>query len=640
MAQAGEQLKVSELDFETIKQNIIDYFKNGESELTDWDFESSNINNLIDVLSYNTHYNAVTAHMAVNESFIDSAQIRSSIVSSAKLLGYVPRSYSAPIAILDGKFQTEENSPVEYVIPKGSVFSSQFNDASFNFVVLDDIIRLEKVAEGGDYYYQTTEDSPIIIKEGNLVSRTFAVDASDDGTRYEIIDEDIDLSTLIVRVYPTTNKSEGSAVVFNRYSNIGSVNEESTIYFIFENSFGRYEIYFGNGIFGKNLSAGQVVEIEYLTTQGNAANGLNSGFSVNQINDANNPIGKPVSLSIRDNGRVFGGSVKESNNELKINATNSFTTQNRAVTADDYRSLILSKFGYIQSASVWGGEDNVPPQYGKIFIALDTFSDNQQYENLSDLNKKEILDYLGTKKILSIQPEIVDAKYINIVLDVLFKYDTNITSLVTNEMQAVVERDVLIPYNNNVLNKFDTIFRHSQFVGAVDNASRAILNTHVRVFVQQTIDIPNDNSQNVFNIEFGVPLTVDDGSVLVQTTTDIPWTENGDRVFLGDEAKPNSTRERNIFLYKLGDQNSISKIRDVGELNLETGVLKLRSIFADLPVKLKILVHPDSNDVVGTRNFLLRIDEASTRIIANPDEIARGGATQSIDYKAFPRERN
>lgn len=640
MAQAGEQLKVSELDFETIKQNIIDYFKGGETELTDWDFESSNINNLIDVLAYNTHYNAVTAHMAVNESFIDSAQLRSSIVSSAKLLGYTPRSYSAPIAILDGKFQAEETSQEEYVIPKGSVFSSNLNGDSFNFVVLDDIIRLKKVADSGSYYYETTEDSPIIAREGSLTSRTFAVNASDQGSRYEIIDEDIDLSTLIVRVYPTSNKSEGSAIVFNQYSNIGDVNENSTIYFVNENSFGRYEIYFGNGIFGKNLTAGQIVEIEYLTTQGTAANGLNSPFSVNQINDPNNPIGKEVSLSIRDNARVFGGSVKESNNELKINATNSFTTQNRAVTADDYRSLILSKFGYIQSASVWGGEDNVPPQYGKIFIALDTFSDSGEYEKLTDLNKREILDYLGTKKILSLQPEIVDAKYINIVLDVLFKYDTNITSLVTNEMQAEVENKVLIPYNNNVLNKFDTIFRHSQFVGAVDNSSRAILNTHVRVYIQQTIDIPDDNSQNVFNIEFGVPLTVDDGSVLVQTTTDVPWTENGERVFLGDEIKLNSSRERNIFLYKLGEQNAITKIRDVGEINLETGILKLRSIFSDVPVKLKILVHPESNDVVGTRSFLLRIDEASTRVLANPDEIARGGVTQSIDYQAFPRERS
>ena len=640
MSQAGEQLKVSELDFETIKQNIIDYFKSGESELTDWDFESSNINNLIDVLAYNTHYNAVTAHMAVNESFIDSAQLRSSIVSSAKLLGYVPRSYSSPIAILDGKFQADENDQDEYVIPKGSVFSSTLNGDSFNFVVLDDIIRLKKIAEAGSYYYETTEDSPIIAREGSLTSRTFAVDASDDGARYEIIDEDIDLSTLIVRVYPTANKSEGSAVVFNRYSNIGSVNEDSTIYFIFENSFGRYEIYFGNGIFGKNLTAGQIVEIEYLTTQGDAANGLNSAFSLNQINDPNNPIGKEVSLTIKDNARVFGGSVKEANNELKINATNSFTTQNRAVTADDYRSLILSKFGYIQSASVWGGEDNVPPEYGKIFVALDTFSDSGEYEKLTDLNKKEILDYLSSKKILSLQPQIVDAKYINIVLDVLFKYDTNITSLVTNEMQAEVEKNVLIPYNNNILNKFDTIFRHSQFVGAVDNSSRAILNTHVRVYVQQTIEVPDDNSQNVFNIEFGVPLTVDDGTVLVQTSTDIPWTENGERVYLADEPKLNSSRERNIYLYKISNGNTINKIRDVGEINLETGVLKLRSIFSDVPIKLKILVHPESNDVVGTRNFLLRIDETATRILANPDEISRGGATQSIDYQAFPRERN
>ena len=496
-----------------------------------------------------------------------------------------------------------------------------------------------KTTEGGNYYYETTEESPIIVREGSLVQRTFSADASDDGARYEIIDENVDLSTLTVRVYPTSNKSEGSATVFNRYSNIGEVNETSTLYFVSENSFGRYEIYFGNGIFGKKLTSGQVIELEYLTTRGSLANGLNSSFTITSINDPDNPIISDTSLTIRDGGRVFGGSNKESNNELKINAINSFATQNRAVTADDYRSLIVSKFGYIQSASVWGGEDNIPPEFGTIFIALDQFTEGSEYQKLSDSNKAEILDYLQGKKILALQPKIVDAKYINIVLDVLFKYDTNVTSLVTNEMQAAIENNVLLPYNNDFLNKFDTIFRHSQFVGAVDNYSRAVLNTHVRVFIQQSVDVPDDSSQTVFTLEFGVPLTVDDGKVLVQVASDKPWTENGERVYLADTMDPNSSRERLLYLYKIGERNEQQKIRNVGSVNLETGVMKLRSIFADNPVKLKILVHPLSNDVVGNRNYLLRIDESATRVLASPDEIARGGATRSIDYNAFPRER-
>jgi hypothetical protein len=641
MLQSGEQLKVSELDFEAIKENIIDYFKSSGSEFTDWDFESSNLNNLIDVLAYNTHYNAVTAHMAVNESFIDSAQLRSSIVSAAKLLGYVPRSYSAPIAILDGVFEVEPAAPEEYVIPKGSIFSTQYEGSSYSFVVLDDIIRLVKTSNGGNFYYETTEDSPIIVREGSLVTRTFSVDASDDGARYEIIDENVDINTLSVRVYPTTNKSEGSAVVFNRYINIGEVNKDSSVYFVSENSFGRYEIYFGNGIFGKKLTSGQTIELEYLTTRGQEANGLNSSFIISSINDNSNPIIREASLGLnqQNGGKVFGGSNKESNNELKINAINSFATQNRAVTADDYRSLIVSKFGYIQSASVWGGEDNIPPEYGKIFIALDQFTDGDEYQKLSDSNKAEILDYLQSKKILALQPKIVDAKYINIVLDVLFKYDTNVTSLVTNEMQSAIENSVIIPYNNNFLNKFDTIFRHSQFVGAVDNYSRAVLNTHVRVYIQQSIDIPDDSSQTSFTLEFGVPLTTDDNKVLVDVTSNKAWTENGEKLFLADEVNPDSSRERLLYIFKILPDNTTQKIRNVGNINLETGIMKLRSIFSDEPIKLKILVHPLSNDVVGNRNFLLRIDKSSSRVIANPDEIARGGATRAIDYNAFPRER-
>ena len=641
MARKGEQIQVSELDFETIKENLITYFKSsGDGEFTDWDFESSNLNNLMDVLAYNTHYNAVTAHMAVNESFIDSAQLRANIVSAAKLLGYTPRSFSSSLAILDGKFRCDINAPETYVLPKGTTCSAQLENISFPFTVVDDIITLRKIEENGSFFYITSLENPIVLHEGKLFRRQFPVDASRDDQRYEIIDNDIDLNTLIVRVYPSSNRTKGTAEVYNRYDNIGNVDGNTNIYFIYENSFGLYEISFGNGVFGKQLKAKQVLEIEYLVTSGVEANGLNREFKLATIPDESNPILSTVSLQLRNSGKVFGGSNKESNNELKINAINNFSTQNRAVTADDYKNLILSKFGYIQSASVWGGEDNVPPVYGKVFIALDTYSENNvnYIEPLSALNKAEILDYLKTKKILALQPEIVDAKYINLVLDILFKYDTNITSLAANEMQKEVRDNVLTPFNNEVLNKFDTVFRHSQFVGEVDNYSRAILNTHVRVYVQQTIFIPDDASRTQFDIDFGVQLDVDDDELLVQVDSDFAWKENEERIFIEDEANPLNNRVRDLYLYKLVGPAK-QRLRQVGSANIDTGLMTLNSIFADNPVNLRITVHPRSNDIVGKTNYLLRINESDTQITVSPDEIAKGGSSRAVEYSAFPKER-
>lgn len=625
MIKTGQQLKVSELDFETIKQNLITYFKNSETGFTDWDFEGSNLNNIIDLLAYNTHYNAMLAHMAVNESFIDSAQLRSSVVSAAKLLGYIPRSFSAAKATCDvSAVAANSATATSFVIPRGTVLSTTYDSAQYQFTILDEACVLYRDGEN----YTSRPTNPLIAYQGRLVSTSYQANVHDDGFRYEIADTNIDISTLRVIVYSDSNRSAGSAVVFRKYIDVGDVDAESSVYFINENTFGRYEISFGNGIFGKKLSSGNVIDVEYLVTDGSAANRINTPLIFTSL------VNCVSAVAISQNGqRVSGGGDKESLDTLKQNALNSFTTQNRAVTADDYRNLIISQFSNIKSVSVWGGEDNDPPVYGKVFICANEYS-NENAMRLSDPVKNDIMQFLKSKKVLAIIPEIVDASYCNIVLDILIKYNPNISQFSSTVLQNKVVDDVMVNYNENILNQFDSIFRHSQFIKILDSYSNSFLNSLVRVYLSQTIRVTQ--IQNSFSIDFGAPLHPDDGKVIISVYSQTPLIENGEIVYIADEQ--NGLTKRNVYLYNIKDGQQ-QRLRDVGVIDCETGKMTISGLYPDENVSLTFIVNPSSNDVVGKRNLLLNIDIANSTVNIYPDEIARGGRSRTVDYVTFPKDR-
>jgi len=641
MPLTGEQLNTTELDYETIKENLVDHFKSAGGDFTDWNFEGSNLNQIVSLLAYNTHYNAMLSHMAVNESFIDSAQLRSSVVSMSKLLGYVPRSYSASVALLDVVFNADNGStslPTEILLPRGTRFSTTYDDVAYSFVTLEEnnvLYKSEITLNPPVYEYRNATDAPLTLYQGRLVSETFVANAIDTTTRYQIDDEDIDISTLKVLVYPTANQTSGSGEVYRRYTDI-TVSADSAVYFIQENSFGKYEISFGNDIFGKALSAGNVISVEYLVTKGSLPNGARSPFTLVSTLDE---IDTTKTITYYNGSHITGGSDKESVPRLKENATNSFITQNRAVTADDYRSIITSHFQYVQSVSVWGGEDHVPPQYGKAFISIKPHS-TYEGSNLSPLDKVKVTDYLRSKKVLSIFPEVIDPEYVNIVLDVLFKYDSNITTRSASDLQTLVKDNVLASYNNNVLNAFDTIFRHSQFVATVDNYTRSIINSLVRVYIKQTVTLPSSGARNNITVKFSVPLDLDDDVSIVETTTSSVWTENGQPVFLADEIDlSNGADVRNLYTYTLNG-NARVRLRNVGKMYLSTGTIVFNtSVYTDNDITLTILALPKSYDVVGKRNVLLRIDTDQSTVRAYPDEIAAGGSSRTVDYETFPRER-
>ena len=632
MAISGEQIKVTDLDFQTIKGNLIEFFKNSDNDFSDWDFEGSNLNTIVDLLAYNTHYNAMLAHMTVNESFIDSAQLRSSVVSAAKLLGYVPRSFSASQAVLEGKFLANQASPDTTILERGTAFSTTVDNKDYQYVVLDNTIELVK---DGDYYV-TTPDNLIVANEGRIVKTTFVANGSDDSQRYQIDDENIDISTLKVRVFPTVSKTQGSSILYQRYGRGLNVNQDSSIYFINENSFERYELTFGNGVYGRKLNSGNVIELEYLVTTGSEPNGSNTPFKMNTINS---DIASVEYVKLSSGNRVSGGSEKETINRLKQNATNSFITQNRAVTSDDYKNLIGSNFQYAQSISVWGGEDNNPPIYGKTFICVKPYS-SYQSAYLTPADKSSVLDFVKGKKVLSIIPEIVDPEYINIVLDVLFKYDSNLLSRSVGELQNEIRNEIITSYNENILNTFDTVFRHSQFSRSVDEYDRAILNSLVRVFVKQSFVIPGAGFIGDKLVNFGVPLTTDDDKAIIEISSDVAWTENETKVFLSTESTdlPNI---RNVYTYTLKDGTTRTRLRDVGEMNLEEGTMTLNNtVYADADTTINVTVIPKSNDIVGKRNVLLSIDNNTSIVRGSVDEIVSGGSSRAVEYNAFDRDRS
>jgi len=655
MANLQKRLDVTELDFDAIKSNLITYFKNTEP-FKDYDYTGSGLNQLLDVLSYNTHYNAMLAHTAVNESFIDTAQLRSSVISNAKLLGYIPRSKSSPTVNVGIQFikKANTNNPLTHIdLKKGSLFKTSYGDDSYVYTTLDDH-RLEYNPDTNRYFKNN-----ITLREGSIRTNKFPITNSFDKTVYSIEDDNIDISTLIVRVYDQKNSD-----VFEVYRNFTSLeltNEsflaDAPLYFLKENAYGKYEIYFSNNdVFGKKPPNLGVVEIEYLTTTGSLSNGASTFTYVDtppEYTDGSLVTTVPIVDSFGNTvpGKAFGGNERESIDSIRLNAPAAFVAQNRAVTANDYKSLIYSNFPIAKSIAVWGGESNIPVQYGNVFISIQPQTQNSNGEQngltLTSDEKQSVLTFLDSKKILSITPVLVDPQRVTLVLDVLFKYNSNLGLLSTNQLQNKVFT-IISEFNRDYLESFEKVFRHSNLLRSIDTCDASILNSLVRVFVSKIFKVEAEQVDTVparINLDFGTPLAVIDNKTIAYSDS---WLLRGNKVYLGDEAS-NVEGIRNVFRYTL-ESGQISKFKDnngnevppIGTIDLEKGILDIEGLKGDDGQELltfNIDLIPSSNDISPKRNQLLSIDVNRLSIIGEVDTIAIGGSSRTIDYQPFSRER-
>ena len=620
MPLSRQTLNVTELDFDTIKQNLKNYFTTTDSPFKDFNYTGSGLNQLLDVLAYNTHYNAMLAHLALNETFIDSAQLRSSVVSNAKLVGYIPRSKASSVASLTVSFVGDGRAYI--TLPRGSAFKTSLDSKTYVFVTLDELI-INKVA--GQNLYTKTID----VNQGSIETKRFQVNNVSEKLTYQIDDENIDFSTLIVRVY--NSDSQLTPDIYTPFTevNIGSINGTSQIYLFNENIYGKYQIEFGNNIFGKRPNNLSIIEVEYLTTTGINSNGATSFVYISAL-----PTGTSSILTIATVSAATGGNSKEDIDSIRFNAPNSFVSQNRAVTADDYETIITAKFPSTQSIAVWGGEDNDPPQYGKAFICLKP----KDALFLTATQKAQILEIVKFKKVLSITPEFVDPEYINLSLDVLFKYNNTKTNFSKGELEGKIYTAVE-EFGIAYLESFDGVFRHSALLKTIDSYSPAILNSLVRVYVSKSFVVDPQNVSTTI-IDYGTPLTInDDGHIIISSSS---FNIKGLQSFYGCAAIVGDAVYHRVYTYYLGVDGARVEINsEAGRINLLTGKVELAELFIDggdiLTITLNML--PASNDIAPKKNQLIRIDMDQVSVSGEVDSIAIGGSSRTIDYNTFKRDR-
>jgi hypothetical protein len=481
-----ERLTVTELDFDRIKTNLKNFLR-AQSEFTDYDFEGSSLNVLLDVLAYNTHYNAYYLNMVANEAFLDTALLRESVVSHGKTLGYTPKSVTSAKAIIDLTVETSSAVSGTLTLPRGYVFRSNLIDnRSYAFVTLEDTTVTKS---GTQFVFENLE-----IYEGRLVNFNFNFSELDNPKQFFTIeDENVDTNTITVTVRP--NSSNTDTIVFNRATDILDVTADSEVYFLQETLNRKFQIYFGNDVVGKKLENGSVVEVTYLVSSGVEPNGAN-GFTPTQS------IGGFGTFAVDVINVASGAADRESVDSIKFSAISQFATQNRLVTFKDYETFILSNFPNIDSISVWGGQDNDPPVYGKVFISL------KPKENffLSETEKQKIInDIIAPKSIVSVSAEIIDPEFLFIILQNQVAYDPKRLSISEEEFKSQI-RSTILTFRDTFLNKFESRFVQSKLEQAIDRTNiRAIIGTNVTVKLQKRFT-PILNEFRSYEIDFSVPL--------------------------------------------------------------------------------------------------------------------------------------
>jgi len=482
----ANRLRVTELDFDQIKNNLKTFLKQ-QTKFQDYDFEGAGLNILLDVLAYNTHYNAYYLNMVANESFLDTAILRDSVVSHAKMLNYIPYSYTAPIATINITIDSGTTTPEEVTIPKGYIFlSNPIDGTSYGFVTLN---QYTATKSGTSFFFENVE-----IYEGQLVTFNYTYTEIDNPKGIFIInDTNIDTESISITVQP--NSANTASSIYSKVDDVLDITSDSEVFFLQEGRNGNYEVYFGDGVVGKKLSDGSIVSIQYLITKGDVADGADAFIGTNNI-------GTYSTFTIDVVDVAAGGSINESVDSIKFSAAAQYATQNRLVTVKDYESYIKSKYPSVDSLSVWGGEDNIPKVFGKVYIAL---KPKTNYF-ISETEKQRIIDdIISPKAIVSVQAEIRDPQFLYILLENVVQYNTKKTALDEQTIKNNIKQAILL-YKTTNLDKFNSTFIQSKLQEIIDATNgNSIVGSEVSVRVQKRFE-PKLNESASYTVEYNVPL--------------------------------------------------------------------------------------------------------------------------------------
>jgi len=614
---ASNKLTVSEFDFDNVKANLKTFLQS-QSEFQDYDFEGSGFAVLLDLLAYNTHYLGFNANMLANEMYLDSADIRKNIVSLAKMLGYTPTSPKTPTANLSIRVNNVTAGTASLTLDKGTVFTTSVDGTSYEFVT-NQSYTIQPTA--GVYNF-----SNVNIFEGTLVTFKYTVDTSDADQRFIIPNANADTTTLKVTIQNSV--SDTTTNVYSLASGYSELNGTSKVYFLQESEDNKFEVYFGDGIIGQNLSEGNIVILEYIVTNRTEANGASIFTLSGDIDGFSN-----VAITTVSNAQ--GGADAQSKESIRYNAPLQYARQDRAVTTTDYETLVKQLYPNAQSVSAWGGEDDETPVYGAIKIAIKAASGS----TLTNTTKQSIITQLKKFNVASVRPEIVDPETTSILLTSTIRFNENSTSKTADTLKSNIIT-ALTNYNNNTLNQFDGIFRYSKVTGLIDDTDASILSNITTLRMRKTLT-PQLNTSARYNIYFrnGIynphPEHKSAQGGVISTSGFKISGDAEDRVyFLDDDGLGNIRR-----YYLTGSTRNYVN-NNQGTVNYSTGeivvsslsISSLENIRGATTSVIEITTQPESNDIIPVRDQILNIDIANSTITVEADTFVGGSADAGVGY--------
>jgi len=584
---ATNKINISELDFDNIKSNLKEYLQ-GQDQFTDYDFDGSAINVLLDILAYNTHYNAMYTNLAINEMFLDSASKRDSVVSIANNYGYLPTSRTCATANIGMTVAIGNSTSNTLSIAKSTPFTSTVNGVDYNFYTMNENVG---ISNGVNFVFSTFP-----IYEGTPVTEKFTI-----FTDTVIVLQNLNIDTNTIKVTVQDVASSFTSSTYSHSEKIIGLVPTSKVYFIKEIEGGKYQIYFGKDNLGEEPAVGSVVTIEYMVTNGSNGNGI-ALFTYAGSNLPNTPV--VTVSSIASNGRDA-----ETTDEIKYNVSHKYRTQDRAVTASDYIDIIQTAYPNIDSINCWGGESMSPPIYGKIYISIKP----QTSLFLTSSEKNYITEsIIAPKSMLGISPVLLDPVYTTVDLDTTVYYNPNLTNKSSTQIVELV-RQSIVNYNDTVLQKFDGVLRYSRLIRTIDDADNSIINNITTIKLRRIVDV-------VFNTSIKYTVSISNqiassGVPEEAVMTNAFYVDATDTKYYIDDDAVGNLR---LFYYNPQNYSKVFTNLKIGTVNYLTGLIVVNNLFVTGVAEsdLQFIIKPQSNDIISKHNEIVDINSTYLTIVA------------------------
>ncbi len=594
--------QLANLEFAEIKTALKDYMR-AQSDFTDYDFEGSALSQILDVMAYNTYYTAFNTNMVVNELFLDSSTLRDNVVSLAKQIGYKPQSATAPNATVDltATYSGGGTAPDTFVLQKGTGFVTNFDDVLYQYVTIDD--QEVPVVNGVATW------SGLTLYEGTLLNQSFTINTTLQNQRFVLNNNNLDVSSIRVKVFPSINQT--SFKTYASADNILNLDGTSEVFFVEEIEDENFELFFGDGVFGKKLENGNVVEVSYLTTTAGKSNGAKTFTFSGIIFEKGNSTAIPYTTSHTTVSASSGGASAESISSIKTSAPKAYASQDRAVTSADYQSIIKKIYPAVADIITFGGEEDNPPEFGKVKVAIKP----QNAIALSSFTKSDIAKKLKDYTVASVTPVVIDPSILYIELDSTVSYKSSKTTLTKAELQtkaiAAVEGYIALSETE----KFNGKFRHSKFASVIDNADISFTSNVTNVTLRKDF-YPTLNSTFYYELCYLNQFKDSCDASVLKSTGFVVSEYPSFTVYLEDDTKGK------IDLYRLNPLTGekIYLVKGVGDINYTKGEIQLYNLtiikgsFTDNKIELR--VEPASRDVDAVREVYLDIDISKSKFSA------------------------